>query len=94
MSEARSAALNTFRAIFDVLLMARRYRAVTHNRPPGQTLEQQRAEDPRVSMAEISLEGALLRAGLMTQKDEIHRFNLVGNHLNVELTDAMIKIPV
>ena len=60
-----------------------KYKAIRHNRPAGQTDEQQDATDDRVFTAEIELEAQLLAAGLMSPDDGILSAELGSEFLTV-----------
>lgn len=86
----KSAALEYRAAVIDAAL---KYRAVAHNRPHGQTLEEHRSDDERVGMAEIRLEGELLKSNLMKPEDAIESINIEADKLVIELEDRFIEIP-
>ena len=88
---SKSAALE-YRAA--VISAAMKYRAVVHNRPHGQTLEEHRSSDERVGMAEIRLEGELLKSNLMMSTDAIETINIEADKLVIELEDRFIEIPL
>lgn len=88
---AKPAALEYRAAVVSAAL---KYRAVAHNRPHGQTLEEHRSNDERVGMAEIRLEGELLKSGLMTANDAIESISIEPDKLVVELEDRFIDIPL
>lgn len=88
---AKHAVLEYRAAVIDAAL---KYRAVARNRPHGQTLEEHRSNDGRVGMAEIRLEGELLKSGLMTPEDAIESISIEPDKLVVELEDRFIDIPL
>jgi len=86
----REAALEYRAAVVEAAL---KYRAIAHNRPYGQTIEEHRSNDERVGMAEIRLEGALLKAGLMKPEDAIETILIDADKIVVELEDRFINVP-
>jgi len=92
MSHSTREAALEYRAA--VVKAALKYRAVVHNRPHGQTLEEHRSNDERVGMTEIRLEGALLKAGLMKPEDAIETITIGAGEIVVELEDRFIEVPL
>lgn len=88
---AKHAALEYRAAVIDAAL---KYRAVAHNRPHGQTLEEHRSTDERVGMAEIRLEGELLKSGLMSPEDAIESIGIEPDKIVIELEDRFIDVPL
>lgn len=91
MNEGIKAAAVEYRAA--VIEAAMRYRAIMNNRPHGQTQEQHRDNDARVSMAELRLEGALLRSQLISLADVIRSIDIKPDRLVVDTLDRIIEIP-
>lgn len=91
MNEGIKAAAVEYRAA--VIEAAMRYRAIMNNRPHGQTQEQHRANDTRVSMAELRLEGALLKSQLISLADVIRSIDIKPDRLVVDILDRTIEIP-
>ena len=92
MSHSTREAAVEYRAA--VIEAALKYRAIAHNRPVNQTLEEHRLNDARVGMAEIRLEGALLKAGLMKPEDAIETIAISTGEIVVELEDRFIEVPL
>ena len=91
MNEGIKAAAVEYRAA--VIEAAMRYRAIMNNRPHGQTQEQHRNNDARVSMAELRLEGALLKSQLISLADVIRSIDIKPGCLVVDTLDRIIEIP-
>lgn len=91
MNEGIKATAVGYRAA--VIEAATRYRAIMNNRPHGQTQEQHRDNDARVSMAELRLEGALLRSQLISLADVIRSIDIKPDRLEVVTLDRIIEIP-
>lgn len=91
MNEGIKAAAMEYRAA--VIEAAMRYRAIMNNRPHGQTQEQHRDNDARVSMAELRLEGALLKSQLISLADVIRSIDIKPDRLVVDILDRTIEIP-
>ena len=91
MNEGIKAAAVEYRAA--VIEAAMRYRAIMNNRPHGQTQEQHRDNDARVSMAELRLEGALLKSQLISLADVIRSIDIKPDRLVVDTLDRIIEIP-
>lgn len=91
MNEGIKAAAVEYRAA--VIEAAMRYRAIMNNRPHGQTQEQHRDNDARVSMAELRLEGALLKSQLISLADVIRSIDIKPDRLVVDILDRTIEIP-
>lgn len=91
MNEGIKATAVEYRAA--VIEAAMRYRAIMNNRPHGQTQEQHRDNDARVSMAELRLEGALLRSQLISLADVIRSIDIKPDRLEVVTLDRIIEIP-